>query len=39
MTPNEHAELLGKLLHNFQCLETWLRFVLLKLATDQHANA
>ena len=39
MSPSEHSSYLGKLVHNFQCLETWLRFALLKLETSQHAEA
>jgi hypothetical protein len=39
MSPSEHSSYLGKLVHNFQCLEAWLRFVLLKLETSQHAQA
>lgn len=35
----EHSAYLGKLAHNFQALETWLRFVLLKLEPSQHAAA
>lgn len=39
MTIADHSSNLGKLVHNFQTLETWLRFVLLKLEPTQHAAA
>jgi len=36
MNAAEHCTNLGQLVHNFQALETWLRFVLLKLEPSQH---
>lgn len=39
MTPSEHSSYLGKLVHNFQALETWLRYALLELERSEHSHA
>ncbi|MGS5085950.1 hypothetical protein ACVC7V_05495 [Hydrogenophaga sp. A37] len=39
MNAAEHSSNLGKLVHNFQSLETWLRVVLLKLESAQRPTS